>query len=78
MENKKIKEILDKISAEKNIDILYAVEAGSRAWGFESTDSDYDIRFIFKQKDICKYLTLNEPIETIDGFSDDRLYDWQG
>lgn len=27
---------------------MYAVEAGSRGWGFESKDSDYDVRFIYE------------------------------
>ena len=42
-----IKRKLLSIEKEYNVKILYAVESGSRAWGFESTDSDYDVRFIY-------------------------------
>lgn len=45
-----IKNRLLEIEKEHHVEILYAVESGSRAWGFESTDSDYDVRFIYKHK----------------------------
>ena len=37
----KISEILKDLAAKNEITIIYAVESGSRAWGFESDDSDY-------------------------------------
>ena len=40
-------ERLRKIELENKVVILYACESGSRAWGFPSADSDYDIRFIY-------------------------------
>lgn len=42
---------LYEIEKEHNIEILYAVESGSRSWGFESTDSDYDVRFIYRHQE---------------------------
>lgn len=42
-----IRKKLLKIEEKYNVKILYAVESGSRAWGFPSKDSDYDVRFIY-------------------------------
>ena len=44
-----IKELL-KLENQHDIKILYAVESGSRAWGFASTDSDWDVRYIYIHK----------------------------
>ena len=38
---------LNEIEKKENARILLAVESGSRAWGFASPDSDYDVRFIY-------------------------------
>ncbi|NJD67619.1 MAG: hypothetical protein C3F12_12400 [Candidatus Methylomirabilota bacterium] len=42
-----IKNALDAVEADGDIAILLAVESGSRAWGFPSADSDYDVRFLY-------------------------------
>jgi len=38
---------LDQIEREEDVEIFYACESGSRAWGFPSVDSDYDVRFMY-------------------------------
>ncbi len=38
---------LDEIEATEQVKILYACESGSRAWGFPSADSDFDVRFLY-------------------------------
>ena len=42
-----IQEELTRIEQVEQVRILYACESGSRAWGFPSKDSDYDVRFIY-------------------------------
>lgn len=63
--------LLKKIEREQRVRVLYACETGSRAWGFPSPDSDYDIRFIYiHERDW--YLSLNERKDTIE-FMDGEL-----
>lgn len=45
--NQKIEDALTAVEAEYGVTILHAAESGSRAWGFASQDSDYDVRFIY-------------------------------
>ena len=42
-----IHEELAAIEEEHDCRVLLAVESGSRAWGFPSRDSDYDVRFVY-------------------------------
>ena len=42
---------LKKIEEQENVKIVIAIESGSRAWGFASPDSDYDVRFIYVRKE---------------------------
>ena len=42
-----IVELLKCIEKEKKIKILFAVEAGSRAWELNSSESDYDVHFVY-------------------------------
>lgn len=64
----KIKEI----EQEENVEVILAVESGSRAWGFESVDSDYDVRFIYIRKEE-DYLMLNPPRDVIEWQLDEVL-----
>ncbi|YCM42035.1 nucleotidyltransferase domain-containing protein [Verrucomicrobiaceae bacterium 227] len=61
--------LLTNLEIQHGIEILHACESGSRAWGFASPDSDYDIRFLYRRPVKKSYLvtdaadTIEVPIE---------------
>lgn len=56
---------LNEIGQKEHVKILLAVESGSRAWGFASPDSDYDVRFIYVRPE-KEYLKLNSARDVIE------------
>ncbi len=67
---------LKAIEEENGVRILHAVESGSRAWGFASPDSDYDVRFVYVRPP-RDYIRLNEPKDVII-WKDDNVLDING
>lgn len=72
-----IKEKLVEIENKENVRIIMAVESGSRAWGFASPDSDYDVRFVYV-RNLEDYLKLEKTRDVIEWQLDDTLdiSDW--
>lgn len=63
---------LIEVEEKENVRILLAVEAGSRAWGYASDDSDYDVRFIYvRPKE--EYLKLSERRDVIEWQLDENV-----
>lgn len=67
-----IKTKLREIEKAHDIRILYACESGSRAWGFPSPNSDYDVRFIYAQG-LDWHLSLADRKDTLDFPINDKL-----
>lgn len=67
-----IREKLKEIEEKENVRIIVAVESGSRAWGFASPDSDYDVRFIYVRRNE-DYLRLEKTRDVIEWQLDDFL-----
>lgn len=63
---------LERIEHEENVRILYACESGSRAWGFPSRDSDYDVRFLYVRP-VEWYLSIFEKRDVIERPISDML-----
>ena len=60
-----VPEKLAEIERDYDVTVLWAIESGSRAWGFESPDSDFDVRFVYKHKQDF-YLSLNDHRDVIE------------
>ena len=56
---------LEMIQRDHNVKVLWAIESGSRSWGFESPDSDYDVRFIYVNQPNW-YLSIQEQRDVIE------------
>lgn len=70
MKNENIPTHIGEIEEKYNVKVLLAVESGSRAWGFESEDSDWDLRFVYVHKPNY-YLSIKEQRDTIEYVFDD-------
>lgn len=63
---------LNEIEEKENVKIILAVESGSRAWGFNSINSDYDVRFIYL-RNLEFYLKLEKTRNVIEWQLDKTL-----
>ena len=70
--NAHILEVLQQIEQDYDLKILFACESGSRAWGFPSKDSDYDVRFIYVQK-MNWYLAIDQKRDCLEIPKQDSL-----
>jgi len=71
---KEILKLLKKIEKEEKVKILFAIESGSRAWKWESEDSDYDVRGVFVQ-DYLKFTDIKNQVDRSVGDLDVSLWD---
>ena len=67
-----IKAKLADIETQESVRIVYACESGSRAWGFPSSDSDYDVRFIYLHP-LEWYLSIEKRRDVIERPIDGQL-----
>ncbi|MEY9095728.1 nucleotidyltransferase domain-containing protein [Paenibacillus sp. RC84] len=60
-----IREKLKEIEENEQVKVLFAIESGSRAWGFPSRDSDYDVRFVYVRRPEW-YLSIDDKRDVIE------------
>jgi tRNA nucleotidyltransferase (CCA-adding enzyme) len=61
----RITDALREIERDDGVTILFAVESGSRAWGFPSPDSDFDVRFVYVRP-LDGYLSVSRQRDVIE------------
>ena len=69
---RRIGEKLSEIEWQESVRILLAVESGSRAWGFPSPDSDFDVRFLYARPRDW-YLSIDRRRDVIECPTEDML-----
>jgi predicted nucleotidyltransferase len=70
--HERINSELDAIESKNGCRILYACESGSRAWGFASPDSDYDVRFVYTHPRAW-HLQLQSRADILEQMTEDDL-----
>ena len=73
----RIRELLRDVEKRHQVRVLYAAEAGSRAWGFPSPDSDWDVRFIYVHR-LPWYVSVEQKRDVIEEMHDAVLVDLGG
>lgn len=68
----RVLEELKRIECERDVKVLYACESGSRAWGFASANSDYDVRFVYVEKPDW-FVQIDAPRDVLERPLDDEL-----
>ena len=61
-----IRRKLETLAQDNRVKLLFGIESGSRAWGFPSADSDYDVRFVYRcpMDDYLSVADRHDVIET--------------
>jgi len=68
---------LRSIETREDVRILFAIESGSRAWGFASPDSDFDVRFVYvRRQDWYLSLTPGRDVIELPLVGDDDINGW--
>lgn len=68
--NIRVDSLISELEQRHGFTVLYAAEAGSRCWGMESPDSDFDVRMVYVYPD-DRYLSLREPPDVVQHVQDD-------